>query len=103
MNDDKYALFRIRLEDKYRNDIQNMANEKDELVSNMYSNIAEWFSTERQQGRLPARYYASPNSPDPFSIWINRSTADKIRQLARDDDNNGNRVLYTAIIRYLER
>ncbi|MBB6117762.1 hypothetical protein F4826_004741 [Rahnella inusitata] len=103
-NTDQYKLFKLKVEPEISLKIQQLLDLSDSnLKTDLVSDAAEWFIKERLNGGLPARYFASPTDAPTTVFWIRKDTAKHIQELAETDNQKGNRVIYTALARFIEK
>lgn len=103
-NNDQYKFFKLKVEPEISHRIQQLLDLSDDgLKTDFVSDAAEWFIKERLNGALPARYFASPTDAPTVGFWIRRDTAKHIQELAETDNQKGNRVIYTALARFIEK
>ncbi|MBN3050843.1 hypothetical protein H4F45_04980 [Pectobacterium brasiliense] len=97
-----WVLYRFRLDvdiiDFINKTYKSRGVEKSDLIDGMI----DWFSMQRSSGDVSHRYFSSALNAPYTTIWLRPETAKKIVNLAELDKHNKNRVIYTAIIRYLE-
>lgn len=94
---------RFRIEPELLEKLDSLAKVRGEQKADIIADTLEWFLQQRQEGNLPPRYFASPNEAPYTGVRIKNSTEEKLQRQAKTDNQNPNRVLYTAIARYIEK
>ncbi len=96
-------FFKLKVEPEITDRIQQLLDfSEGEMKTQLVSDAAEWFIKERLDGKLPPRYFASPSDAPTVGFWVRKDTAKHIQELAETDNQKGNRVIYTALARYIE-
>ncbi|EJJ0671702.1 hypothetical protein ACNJ8R_004143 [Cronobacter sakazakii] len=94
---------RLKIDEDLINTIDNLAGTRGEQKADILGETIEWFVKNRSDGTLPPRYFVSPNDAPYTGLWLKPDTIRKIEELAQTDNQNPNRVIYTAIARFIER
>ena len=102
-NPSDWKFKRFRIEPELISQIENLANVRGEQKGDIIAETMEWFIKNRSDGSISPRYFASPNEAPYTGIWVTPDTAKKIDSMAQTDSQNSNRVIYTAIARYIDK
>lgn len=75
--------------------------DKHDTLNDLYDTAVLWFINRRAKRRF--QYYIASNKRSKYvSLWIDSKVLDKVRLVADRDGVSMNRVVYTALVLYLE-
>ncbi|MBD5760113.1 hypothetical protein IF821_22985 [Citrobacter freundii] len=94
---------RIKIEDNLFDSIERLANLRGDQKADIIAETVEWLVKNREEGSIPPRYFASTENAHYKNFWVKPDTIRSIEDLAKADNQNPNRVIYTAIARFIEK
>ncbi|HCB1716443.1 TPA: hypothetical protein MYP99_004623 [Citrobacter freundii] len=97
-----WKYMRIKIDEDLIEQIDNLASTRGEQKADVVADTVEHLVKSRADGSASKRYFSSPESAAYKGIWIRPETYKTIRMLSETDDQNPSRVIYTAIVRFLE-
>ncbi|EDK1561886.1 hypothetical protein [Enterobacter hormaechei] len=97
-----WKLLRLKIDEDLIEQIDNIAKTRDEQKADVLADTIDNLVKSRADGTASKRYFASPESATYKSIWVKPETYKTICMLADTDDQNLSRVIYTAIVRFIE-
>lgn len=100
-NDWKFKRFKI--EDDLMQTIDNLAETRGEQKADIIAETVEWLVKNRSEGKISQRYFSSPDNAPYKGIWLKPDTIRTIEMLSEADNQNPNRVIYTAIARFIDK
>ncbi|WP_303745450.1 hypothetical protein [Enterobacter hormaechei] len=103
MSNPDWKFKRLKVDADLMKTIDDLANLRGEQKADIIGETIDWFINNRSNGTIAPRYFVSPNDAPYSGMWIKPETFDKINDLAKADNQNANRVIYTAIARYIEK
>ncbi len=78
-----------------------LANDRDTTLNAIYDEAIQWFL--RSRAKKSFRYYIASNRRSKYTtLWIDTMVVGKVRIAAKRDAVAMNRVIYTALVLYLE-
>nr|WP_242453228.1 hypothetical protein [Citrobacter pasteurii] len=93
---------RVKIDEDLIEQIDNIASTRGEQKADVVADTVEHLVKSRADGSASKRYFSSPESAAYKGIWIRPETYKTICMLSDTDDQNPSRVIYTAIVRFLE-
>ena len=97
-----WKYFRLKIDDDLIEQIDNIANTRGEQKADVLAETVEHLVKSRADGTASKRYFSSPESAAYKGIWVKPETYKTVCMLSQTDDQNPSRVIYTAIVRFLE-
>lgn len=97
-----WKYLRLKIDDDLIEQIDNIANTRGEQKADVVAETIEHLVQSRANGTASKRYFSSPESAAYKGIWIRPETYKTICMLSDTDDQNPSRVIYTAIVRFLD-
>lgn len=78
-----------------------VANGTHETMAELYDHAITWFWKSRAKKTF--NFYLASNKRGKYkTLWIDSKILDRVRVIAARDDTSISRVIYTAIVLYLE-
>ncbi|MCL6336320.1 hypothetical protein EXT65_21240 [Pectobacterium carotovorum subsp. carotovorum] len=103
MSSSEMKFRRLKVDAELIQTIDNLANLRGDKKADVIGDTIDWFINNRTNGSIAPRYFASPNDAPYAGMWLKPETIEKIETLAKADSQNPNRVLYTALARFIEK
>ncbi|EFR6141887.1 hypothetical protein HYK36_004272 [Salmonella enterica] len=97
-----WKYLRLKIDEDLIEQIDNIANTRGEQKADVVAETVEHLVQSRADGSASKRYFSSPESAAYKGIWIKPETYKTVRMLSDTDDQNPSRVIYTAIVRFLD-
>lgn len=102
-NPTDWKFKRLKIDTDLISTIDNLVSTTGEQKADILGETIDWFVKNREDGKLPPRYFISPIDAPYTGLWLKPDTIKKIESMAESDNQNANRVIYTAIARFLEK
>ncbi|EJO8074331.1 hypothetical protein Q3R63_004452 [Salmonella enterica] len=101
-NPKDWKFLRLKIDEDLIEQIDNIAKTRGEHKADVLADTIENLVKSRADGSASKRYFASPESAAYKGIWVKPETYKTICMLSDTDDQNPSRVIYTAIVRFLD-
>lgn len=98
---DQRTLQQVAMPPEVHEGVKSLAEDAECTMNEVYDEAVAWFLKDRAKRSF--RYYiASTRRGKYTSMWLNGRLLDKARVVAKRDAVSINRVVYTALVLYLE-
>ncbi|MBA52852.1 MAG: hypothetical protein CMK89_00215 [Pseudomonadales bacterium] len=96
------TLRQVKLPLNVRDAVEAYATDESVLIQDVYNSAIEWF-LKLVAKKKPGSYYylMSPKDADNLSIWVKTKTLNRIKILAERDSTWETRIIFTAVVYYL--
>lgn len=97
----KRTVQQVQLPPEIHEGVKVLARQDDATMNDVYDAAVGWFLKSRAKKSFHY-YLASTKRGKYTSLWIDTRILDKVRIIAKRDAVSINRVIYTALVLYLE-
>ena len=97
----KRTVQQVQLPPEIHEGVKVLARQEDATMNDVYDAAVAWFLKSRAKKSFHY-YLASTKRGKYTSLWIDTKLLDKVRIVAKRDAVAINRVIYTALVLYLE-
>ena len=98
-----WTFKRFKIEDDLMQTIDNLSETRGEQKADIIAETVEWLVKNRTEGTVSPRYFSSPDNAPYKGVWLKPDTIRTIEMLSNADNQNPNRVIYTAICRFIDK
>ncbi len=101
-NPGQRTVQQIQLPPEVHEGIKLLARQDDCTMNEVYDAAVKWFLASRAKKAF-YYYLASPRRGKYTSLWLNTKLLDRVRVIAARDAVSYSRVIYTALVLFLEK